>query len=173
MEPKYQLVIAGKNIVLNAKGFIEELAYDPVLQEQELSLTKGIDELNNVFGSPALLATVHNGQPIVIDGQSKELSQQLETALRQFTSTSGTDALSVFLTKEGKFAAYHYFRDGKLLRSVDKAGSEPQTDGIDIPYESNGTDPYLVLTAFCDSWLVLQQLPWTVYRLESKLAHEQ
>lgn len=173
MDPMYQLVIAGKNVILNAEGFVEALSYGAVKEEQALSLPKGMTEISNQLGAPTLLATVHNGQPIILDGQSKALSRQLETALRRFTTSLGTDALSVFLTGEGKFAAYHYFRDGKLLRSVSTNGSETQTDGIGIPYEATGTDPNLVLTAFIGSWLVLQQLSWTVFRLESKLAHEQ
>ncbi len=172
MSQNYHLIISGKNIVLNAQGFIDALKYEASPNGSSVSFDEGTPLLDEATDQPTILATVHKGQPIVLDSHAQQPSPKLETTLMEFTRYSGTDALSISISDEGSFSAYHYFRDGKMLRAVTNIGHDVQTEGIAIPYEEMGVDPQLVLTAFCDSWLVLKHLPWTVFHFQKQLQTE-
>jgi hypothetical protein len=170
MDQNYRLIVAGKNVVLNAEGFLEALHMEAVPDRSGMAFEEALALMKGTKSQATLLATIYNGQPLVLDHFAQRSPAALEASLQQFTRQAGTDALACTLLENEQFPAFQYFREGKMLRSVDANGGEPVHKGIRIPYESTGSDPALVLTAFCASWMVLKRLPWSAFHLMPKLA---
>lgn len=164
MTDHYELILAGKNIVLNAEGFLEHISIDAEDAHQAYPLKEGLSNLSRMDVPDHLLATVYNGQPMLLRKTGHQNKSATDKALQDFTRSSGTDALCLTLDQEFEFTHYFYYRAGQLLKSTIEKGAI-----IEIPYEKMGRTPELVLTSFCDSWLVLQQLEWRVYRLQASL----
>jgi len=164
MIDSYELILSGKNIVLNAEGFLDYIRIDAEPLDKQLPLKDGISEISQSNSPDFLLATVYNGQPMLLRKVVEGSRKATDKVLQDFTRVSGTDALSLRLNEQLEFEYYSYYRAGQLLKSTinDKSGPE-------IPYEKLGTAPELVLTAFCDSWLVLQQLLWQSFKLQPSL----
>jgi hypothetical protein len=165
MTDHFELIVAGKNIVLNAKGFLEHISIKVEDTNQTYPLKKGLTHSEQVDMRNHLLATVHNGQPMLIRRMERQSKPATDKALQDFTRSSGTDALRFTLDEQFQFHHYFYYRAGQLIKST----MESSNSNMEIPYEKMGSTPELVLTAFCDSWLVLQQLEWKSYRLQPSL----
>lgn len=161
MTNAYELILAGKNIVLNANGFLDYVQINAEPSGETMSLKKGFIKLSKPANANFLLATVHNGQPMLLRESTGLNQKETDEALQEFTKTSGTDLLCFHLNKQFKFQDYSYYRAGQRLKST--ATGKPRTE---IPYEKLGATPELVLTAFCDSWLVLQQLEWEIFQTQ-------
>jgi hypothetical protein len=164
MTDHYEFILAGKNIVLNAEGFLDHVRIDAEPAEKTMTLKEGFLELSQSPTPHFLLATVHNGQPMLIRKSEAGSKNATDKALQDFTRASGTDVFCFTLDEQFEFKHYFYYRAGKLLKSTTKG-----TAAAEIPYEKMGRTPELVLTAFCDSWLVLQQLKWQCFRLQASL----
>ncbi|MEQ8707277.1 MAG: hypothetical protein RIC19_25315 [Phaeodactylibacter sp.] len=164
MTDHYEFILAGKNIVLNAEGFLDNIRIDAEPSDKSMLLKEAYSTLSQSATPNFLLATVHNGQPMLLRKAGLHDKEDTDQALQDFTRTSGTDVLRFTLDEQFQLAHYFYYRAGKLLKSSKGLGS-----GTEIPYEKMGRTPELVLTAFCDSWLVIQQLKWRCYRLQASL----
>lgn len=164
MIDSYELILSGKNIVLNAEGFLDYIRIDAEPLGRQMPLKDGISEISQSTPPDFLLATVYNGQPILLRKAVEGSRKVTDKALQNFTRASGTDALSLKLNEQLEFEYYSYYRAGKLLKSTINGKTGPE-----IPYEKMGAEPELVLTAFCDSWLVLQQLLWQSFKLQLSL----
>lgn len=165
MDYHYQLIVAGKNIVLNAQGFLEDIEIAVAPPAQALPLEKGLAHIAGDAANQWVAATVHNGQPLLIRRATDLPDLKMDKAIQAFTQSSGTDVMCLLMDEQLNFSDYVYYRDGKLLKTTLEEGGVP----VKLPYEKLGTAPELVLTAFCDSWLALKQLSWHLFKKQPAL----
>ncbi len=164
MNYHYQLIVAGKNIVLNAQGFLEDIQIAVEPSVEALPLAAGIERIAGDPADQLVAATVYNGQPMFIRKSANLPGPQMDKAIQAFTQSSGTDVMCLLMDENLNLSNYFYYRDGKLLKTKMEKGR-----AIQLPYEKLGTSPELVLTAFCDSWLVLRQLNWHLFKKQPSL----